>query len=67
MLLVFLDGKIFLKTESNQMWSADFTGDALRDGRRFQTFNVVDDFNREVLVVEIDAGISAQRVVRIRD
>ncbi len=41
--------------------------DALWDGRRFRTFNVIDDFNREALAVEIDTGISAQRVVRILD
>lgn len=41
--------------------------DALWDGRRFRTFNVIDDFNREALAVEVDTGISAQRVVRILD
>lgn len=54
-------------TAFNQMWSADFMSDALWDGRRFRTFNVIDDFNREALAVEIDTGISAQRVVRILD
>ena len=29
------------------VWSADFMADALACGRRFRTFNVVDDFNRE--------------------
>ena len=51
----------------NQVWSADFMSDALWDGRRFRTFNVIDDFNREALAVEIDTGISANRVVRILD
>ena len=51
----------------NQVWSADFMSDALWDGRRFRTFNVIDDFNREALAVEIDTGISAQRVIRILD
>ena len=41
--------------------------DALCDGRRFRTFNVIEDFNREALAVEIDTGISANRVVRILD
>ncbi len=53
--------------EANQVWSADFMSDVLWDGRRFRTFNVIDDFNREALAVEIDTGISAQRVVRILD
>ena len=53
--------------QANQVWSADFMSDGLWDGRRFRTFNVIDDFNREVLAVEIDTGISAVRVVRILD
>lgn len=51
----------------NQVWSADFMSDALWNGKRFRTFNVIDDFNREALAVEIDTGISAHRVVRILD
>ncbi|SAG78999.1 integrase catalytic subunit [Enterobacter hormaechei] len=41
--------------------------DALVCGRRFPTFNVVDDFNREALVIEIDLNIPAQRVIRVLD
>jgi putative transposase len=48
----------------NESWSADFMSDALMCGRRFRTFNVVDDCNREVLAIEIDLNLPAQRVVR---
>lgn len=41
--------------------------DALVCCRRFRTFNVVDDFNREALEIEIDLNISAQQVVRGQD
>lgn len=41
--------------------------DALVCGRRFRTFNVVDDFNREALAIEIDLNIPAQRVIRVLD
>jgi len=41
----------------------DFMSDALWNGRRFRTFNVMDDFNRESLCVEIDLNLSATRVV----
>lgn len=51
----------------NQNWSIDFMHDALVSGRRFRTFNVVDDFNREALAIEIDLNIPAQRVVRVLD
>ncbi len=49
----------------NQCWSIDFMSDSLQCGRRFRTFNVVDDFNREVLAIEIDLSLPAQRVVRV--
>ena len=39
--------------------------DALADGRRFRTFNVVDDFNREALHIEVDTSITSSRLVRI--
>ncbi|MDZ0183562.1 IS3 family transposase [Klebsiella quasipneumoniae] len=51
----------------NQSWSIDFMHDALVCGRRFRTFNVVDDYNREALAIEIDLNIPAQRVVRVLD
>ncbi|MFW5389475.1 IS3 family transposase [Yersinia sp. 2544 StPb PI] len=51
----------------NQSWSIDFMHDALICGRRFRTFNVVDDFNCEALAIEIDLNIPAQRVVRVLD
>lgn len=51
----------------NQTWSADFMSDALMCGRKFRTFNVVDDFNREALAIEIDFSLPAQRVIRVLD
>ena len=51
----------------NQSWSVDFMYDALVCGRRFRTFNVVDDFNREALSIEIDLDLPASRVVRVLD
>lgn len=41
--------------------------DALTCDRRFQTVNVVDEFNREALAIKIDLNILAQRVVRVLD
>jgi putative transposase len=51
----------------NECWSADFMSDALWGGPRFRTFNVVDDFNREALAVEVDFSLPAARVVRTLD
>lgn len=38
--------------------------DSLSDGRSIRTFNVVDDFNREGLCIDVDLSYPAQRVVR---
>ena len=47
------------------VWSADFMADALACGRRFRTVNVVDDFNREILHIEVDTSINSNRLVRV--
>ena len=49
---------------SNQCWSMDFMHDQLADGRSFRIFNLIDDFNREALSMEIDLSLPAERVVR---
>ena len=51
----------------NQSWPIDFMQDALTCVRRFRTFSVVDDFNREALAIETDLNIPAQRVVQVPD
>ncbi len=51
--------------QPNQVWSADFMSDSLYAGRRFRTFNVIDDFNRELLHVEIDTSITGKRLIRV--
>ena len=38
--------------------------DALWSGRRFRTFNVIDEFSREGLRIEVDTGLPAARVIR---
>ncbi len=49
----------------NHVWSADFMSDNLYTGSRFRTFNVIDDFNRECLAVEIDTSITGRRLIRV--
>jgi len=48
----------------NHTWSMDFMADQLADGRKFRTLNVLDDFNREGLGIEVDFSLPAIRVVR---
>lgn len=52
---------------ANHTWSADFMSDALWSGRRFRTFNVNDDFNRESLRMEVDTSPPSTCVVRALD
>lgn len=38
--------------------------DALATGRTFRILNVIDDFSREALWIEVDASLPAERVVK---
>jgi putative transposase len=49
----------------DQTWSIDFMSDALMDGRRFRMLNVIDDYNRESLAIEVDTSLPSLRVVRV--
>ena len=51
----------------NQCWSMDFMHDQLSDGRSYRLFNVIDDFNREALAIDIDLSLPSERVVRSLD
>lgn len=48
----------------NETWSMDFMHDQLSDGRAFRTFNVIDDYNREALAIDVDFSLPAARVIR---
>lgn len=54
-------------SNANKCWSIDFMYDSLMSGHRFRTFNVLDDFSRECLAVEVDTSLPAARVLRVLD
>lgn len=51
-------------TSINQVWSIDFMSDSLTDGRLLRTFNVLDDYNREGLAIDVDLSLPSVRVIR---
>jgi putative transposase len=51
--------------EPNQVWSMDFMCDQLQDGRSIRLLNVIDDYNREGLGMEIDFSLPSERVTRM--
>ena len=54
-----------IPVRQNERWSMDFISDALSDGRKFRSLNLVDDYNRECLAAEVDTSIPGARVVRV--
>ena len=48
----------------NEVWSLDFMHDQLVDRRPFRLLNVIDDFNREALGIEVDFSLPAERLIR---
>ena len=51
----------------NLTWSMGFMADRLGDGRAFRLLNVLDDFNREGLAIEVDFSLPAEQVIRSPD
>lgn len=56
---------LYVPKHPDTVWSVDFMSDSLACGRRFRTFNILDDFNREVVHIEIDTSINSQRLIRV--
>ena len=56
-----------MPTAINASWSMDFMHDQLDDGRSYRLFNVIDDYNREGLGIEVDLSLPSEGVMRTLD
>ena len=54
-----------LPAAAGERWSMDFQHDLLAAGQRFRSLNIVDDFSRECLAIEVDTSLPGERVVRV--
>lgn len=59
--------RLSVPDKPNQVWSMDFMSDQLWNGRLFRTLNILDDFNREGLAIDVDFSLPAARVIRSLD
>ena len=49
------------------IWALDFQFDQTADGRTIKLLNVIDEFTREALCIEVDRSIDADKVVDVLD
>ncbi|GAB5101118.1 hypothetical protein YK56LOC_68350 [Caballeronia sp. HLA56] len=52
-------------TGLNQSWAMDFVSDGLANGRRFRCLNVVEDYTRECLAIEVDSSLLGLQVKQV--
>ena len=51
----------------NALWAMDFQFDTTADGKTLKMLNVIDEFTREALAIDVDRSIDADGVVAVLD
>jgi putative transposase len=54
---------IVIPTHYSHTWNIASMSNVLSNGSKFRSFNVMDDFNREILNIEIDYSLKSIRVI----
>jgi putative transposase len=49
----------------NDSWSMDFVSDGFINGKRLRCLNIVDDFTKQCLAIEVDTSLPGRRVVNV--
>jgi putative transposase len=49
----------------NHVWSYDFMMDRTDNGRAIQMLNVIDEFSRECLAIEVDRQLNSNNVIDV--
>jgi putative transposase len=57
--------RLALPATVNEVWTMDYTQDALASGRKFRTLNLMDGYTREAVAIETDTSLPGARVVRV--
>ncbi len=50
---------------ANHVWAYDFAEDRTREGRKFRTLNVVDEFSRECLAIRVGRKLGSTEVIDV--
>jgi len=59
--------KLLQPEQLNQCWSLDFMSDALMNGRRIRTANVIDDCNRGAIGILVSFSLTSKRITKWLD
>ena len=51
--------------QPNHVWAYDFVEDRTREGRKFRTLNVVDEFSRECLAIRVGRKLGSTEVIDV--
>lgn len=54
---------ISVPLEKNQEWAMDFMSDALANGSKIRTLNIIDQFNRKCISIEIERSFPSRKVI----